>query len=228
MSNFRSPMKIGTDGVLLGALAGRNLTKEPSNILDVGTGSGVIALMLAQRFTNADVIGLDIDSEAFFEASDNAMKSPFSNRVEIILADFSSYNTNKQFDLIVSNPPFFSEAIHSPNQRRDNARHGSKLPLSVFLSCARKLISSDGHIVFIYPYNRLEEVKTEVAICGLEISELISISSSEGAVPIRIIVDLTLSNNSCNDYYFNLAIRNKDGEFTPDYKYLLKDFYLAF
>ena len=97
-------MKVGTDGVLLGAWA---TADNPLSILDIGAGSGLISIMLAQRFGNAMITGIEIDSQAADEARENVLKSPWSDRITIGCCDFCRWDTNTKFDLIVSNPPFF-------------------------------------------------------------------------------------------------------------------------
>src|SRR6056297_3070564 len=101
----RCAMKVGTDGVLLGAWAGTNI--QPRKILDVGTGTGLIALMMAQRFPDATIQGLEIEPEAAEQAQENVTRSPFAERVKIEHGDFFNWDTREQYDLIVSNPPFY-------------------------------------------------------------------------------------------------------------------------
>ena len=121
-------MKVGTDGVLLGAWA--DAGPHVREVLDVGTGSGLIAIMLAQR-CEADVTGIDIDEEAVGQASENGLSTPWKNRLHFERADALSYDPRKPFDLIVSNPPFFANDLQCPEKRRNNARHSQSLPLDI-------------------------------------------------------------------------------------------------
>lgn len=105
-------MKISTDAVLLGTLT---KAKFPSKILDIGTGTGVIALMLAQRFPKSAVTAIEIDSDAAGQAGDNFGESPFSDRISLFQGRFQDFPIDKSFDLIVSNPPFFPDHLKSPD-----------------------------------------------------------------------------------------------------------------
>lgn len=118
-------MKVGTDGVLLGAWAQQ---KHARTILDIGTGSGLIALMLAQRFQEAEITGIDIDPSAAKQASDNFRLSPWSHRMHARCIDLHTFSLEDgHFDLIVSNPPYFSASLKNPNQQRATARHVAQL-----------------------------------------------------------------------------------------------------
>ena len=119
----RAAMKVGTDGVLLGAWCA--LRGDEQDILDVGCGSGLIALMAAQRTRDAGIVGIDIDHDSCMQAEENVARSPWAGRVhiaEISLQDFASA-TPQRFDHIVSNPPFFLSSLRSPDRARCNARH---------------------------------------------------------------------------------------------------------
>jgi len=143
-------MKVGTDGVLLGAWA--PIKKTDQNILDVGTGTGLIALMLAQR-SNAVIKAIDIEAGAVKQATVNFESSPWKNRLFLFhtsLQDFSSLYESC-YDLIVSNPPYFSNSLKAPEQSRNIARHNDTLPLEDFFRCADKLLINTGRICLILP-----------------------------------------------------------------------------
>lgn len=147
VSQNRAPMKVGTDGVLLGAWAG---TQPPRHILDIGTGTGLIALMLAQRFPEASVTAIEPNTDAFLDATANFENSPFAERLilkNMVLADFGSAGI---FDLIVSNPPFFSNSLASENDGRNEARHTDSLSPDD-LAKASQLLSDGGTMAVIYP-----------------------------------------------------------------------------
>ena len=112
----RCAMKVGTDGTLLGAWA--QVPTESARILDIGTGTGLIALMLAQRFPQASVLGIDIDQDAVCQAKENVENSPFASRIKIEHANVMDYNNEEGFDAIVSNPPYFVDALTCPDQQR--------------------------------------------------------------------------------------------------------------
>ena len=154
-------MKVGTDGTLLGAWGAHHCALEnherPLRILDVGTGTGLIALMMAQRFPEALVIGLDIDAEAVSQAQENAAASPFANRITIFQQDFSSILhspfsiLHPPFSMIVCNPPFFTQSLPCPDEKRTMARHDGTLNYRTLAIGAWTLLDEDGEMSVIVP-----------------------------------------------------------------------------
>jgi tRNA1Val (adenine37-N6)-methyltransferase len=150
-------MKVGTDGVLLGAWAPVETATE---ILDVGTGSGLIALMAAQRNRYAGINAIDIDPDAVAQAADNFRQSPWSERVSVHLSslqDFAKVCTTR-FDAIISNPPFFARSLKSPDEKRTTARHTDTLDGEELLSISTGLLAPDGKIHLILPYETGKEL----------------------------------------------------------------------
>lgn len=141
-------MKIGTDGVLLGAWAH---VENPGNILDIGTGTGLIALMLAQRFPHAKLTGIEIDQNAFEEARFNVSTSKFRNRINVLHTSLQEFHSNEKYDLIVSNPPFF-ELTHKEISARNKARQQSDLTFEEMINYAEKLLSENGSFAVIIPF----------------------------------------------------------------------------
>jgi len=152
-------MKVGTDGTLLGAWA-----EGGRKILDIGTGTGLIALMMAQRFPEACVTGIDIDSAAVGQARTNVAQSPFANRIEILEADAQSFDGS--FDAIVSNPPFFADSLLSPDSRRTLARHSLSLTYQALFETARRVLTEQGIISVVVPFDYVQKVKSEAALSG--------------------------------------------------------------
>ena len=145
------PMKVGTDGVLLGAWAD---VQDYASALDIGTGTGVIAIMLAQRNAQLNVSAVEIDASSCSQAHTNMQQSPFAERLiiqEYAIQDFAK-QTNDTFDLIVSNPPFFTGGTISESQDRNSVRHTIKLPTGDLLSVARQLLNPQGKFCVILPY----------------------------------------------------------------------------
>lgn len=192
----RSSMKVGTDGVLLGAWAGKGLREDgsPMAILDVGTGSGLIALMLAQRFEGSHVDAIDIHDDSVAQAACNAEASVFADRIHVCKQDFclmgedlnghdkNLKSLNKDFnryDLIVSNPPFYIEDTLSGNSARDNARHTSSLPFEVLIGGASKLLSEDGLFAVIIPYSSSSAFVGSCALHGLYLLRRTDVRSTE-------------------------------------------------
>ena len=144
-------MKVNTDGVLLGAWSEIENKKKS---LDIGTGTGVIAIMLAQRNNQIISHGIEIDEKASTQAAENMAGSPFKSRLKCIYGSIQDYvnHTSEKYDLIVSNPPFFSGGTFSLNQNKANVRHTIKLSHADLLNAVRALITSDGHFDVILPY----------------------------------------------------------------------------
>lgn len=177
-------MKVGTDGVLLGAWAQIDDTAAAAStcrILDIGTGSGLIALMLAQRYKNAIIEGIDIDKASVKQAIENATEADMGNRVTISMRDFSAPHPDTEatttpgtktatdtmmaykYDLIVSNPPFFVEETLGGNTARDNARHCSSLPFGTLVANASNMLKTNGRLAVIVPHS---SATTFICLCA--------------------------------------------------------------
>lgn len=159
----RCAMKVGTDGVLLGAWAP---VASAQNILDVGTGTGLVALMLAQR-CEASIVALEIDQAAAEQATENVNRSAWQSRIEVIKTDFKEYRSDKKFDVIVSNPPYFEDALQCPDHQRSTARHNSLLTYDELLKGVAGLLSPDGSFTLVVPTeaeNRVKEIAFSYAL----------------------------------------------------------------
>ena len=175
----RCAMKVGTDGVLLGAWAGQG---RPGKILDIGTGSGLIALMLAQRFPEARITGIEPDAEAAAQAGENFLCSPWHDRLAVstaTLQDFTSGAAGKEtFDLIVSNPPFYDSTLLNPDARRSAARHTATLPYSELMRCASALMTGTSELDIIIPSEYWRQILQAAGDNGLAPQRLVRISST--------------------------------------------------
>ncbi len=149
----RCAMKVGTDGVVLGAWVARQFAAErPQHILDIGTGSGLIALMLAQQFPTACITGIDIDEDAINQASDNFARSRWSDRLEALQCNFQEYQAATRHDIIVCNPPFFRNSLKNPDESRAIARHNDSMPYhSLINRSLNNLLTESGHLCIIIP-----------------------------------------------------------------------------
>ena len=151
-------MKIGTDGVLLGSWA--PIETNPFSILDIGTGTGIIALMLAQRSTAEQIDALEIDEDAYEQASDNFENSPWNDRLFCFHAGLDEFveEPEDEYDLIVSNPPFYSEDYKSDNDQRDLARFQDAMPFEDLIEAAALLLSENGIFSVIIPFKEEEKL----------------------------------------------------------------------
>lgn len=216
-------MKINTDGVLLGAIVQKNDAKQ---ILDIGTGTGVIALMLAQRFPDALVDAVEIDESAALAASANFSNSDFSARVKAHHFPISLYNTHVKYDLIVSNPPYFVNDLKNPEQRKGIARHADENFFELLLLKTSELLADDGCIWLILPVKQAEFVVERASAFNLGLSERINVCSDESKPVFRHII--CLQRKVVETKVSNFFIYESEKVYTADYKRLLKDFLLAF
>ncbi len=161
----RCAMKVGTDGVLLGAWASGG-----RRILDIGAGTGLIALMMAQRFPDAHVEGVEIDEMAYAQALDNVSRSPFSERIKLVNASiqaFAGAEEHLSYDAIVSNPPYFENALRNPDTQRMVARHADTLPFAQLFGAVVRLLSDDGVFSAVIPAESKSRFDEEASLCGL-------------------------------------------------------------
>lgn len=215
-------MKVGTDGVLLGAWVGVRDTDR--RILDIGTGTGVIALMMAQRCEGARVTALEIDGPSAADARDNAAASPWSGRVEVVECDAALYDTPERFDLIVSNPPYFVDSLLPPDKGRAAARHAASLPFGELVRTVVRLLAPGGRFALILPVeeSRMFCEEARGALWPVRVTEVCSTPRSG---VIRLLTEFRAEPAAVAETS-RLVI--DDGGFTPEYRELTKDFYLKF
>ena len=149
VSHSKSSMKVGTDGVLLGAWT--EIGEGASRILDIGTGTGLIALMTAQRHLSAEIIGIDIEPTAVSEAALNFQNSPWSNRLKAVNSSVQEFNAKSKFDMIISNPPFIEFNFHSIDGNRSVARQQEKLTFEELIKHSSRLLNDAGAFSIIIP-----------------------------------------------------------------------------
>ncbi len=217
-------MKVGTDGVLLGAWT--NLDNV-FNILDVGTGTGLIALMLAQRYRHAIIDALEIEKNAYKQAVENVKNSPWNNRIQVIHSSLQTFKSEKKYDVIVSNPPYFSHSLKNPNIFRTTARHNDSLSSSELIIHAKKLLKSDGKLAVIFPATEALLLQKQAIDEGFHISKLTKVIPKTNAETKRLLMEFSLLPTT----YIENEIVIEKGErhnYSDDYKKLTKDFYLNF
>lgn len=219
-------MKVGTDGVLLGAWA--PIDNDPFSILDIGTGTGLIALMLAQRTAAEQIEALEIDNDAFEQCVENFENSPWNDRLfcfHASLDDFMEELEEEEYDLIVSNPPFYSENVSSGNDARDQARQNNSLPFSDLLEAAALLLSDDGIFSVIIPY---KEEENFIALAKDHNLFPVKITHVRGTPDAEIKRSLmAFSKNEVPDFPIDeLIIETARHQYTTEYIALTNNFYL--
>ncbi|HEY9195314.1 MAG TPA: methyltransferase [Mucilaginibacter sp.] len=170
-------MKINTGGVLLGAIAGEG---KPSNILDIGTGTGVIAMMLAQRFTGAKIDAVEINEQAAATAKSNFSNSPFENRLTLYTTGFEQFfedHPEKRYDLIVSNPPFYINSLQSPEIKTNLAKHAADGFFEKLISIVAMQLAEQGNCWLILPVDTADLVKNLAIQHKLHLQKIITIHS---------------------------------------------------
>ena len=220
-----STMKVGTDGVLLGAWAAKD--NSPKSILDVGTGSGLIALMLAQRCPMAYILGIDIHAPSIEDAKLNAQNLSFENHVEMTVADFVEFKIDNEFECIISNPPYFATALLSDKKDKNRARHQGHLNMKNFIQKAESILSKKGIISLILPTKEMLETIEIAKEFDLFPYRICDIKSSEDQEVIRKMVEFSRCKVE-NIIQENLIIYQSERVYTEAYKDLTKDFYLNF
>ncbi len=216
-------MRINTDGVLLGAMVEHD---NPVKILDIGTGTGVISLMLAQRFKQAQVLGIEIDVEAAGTADRNFKNSSFNERLTAVQADFLDYEAVEQFDLIVSNPPFFTNDLKNPEPKKELARHTSDAFFEILISKSASLLTDNGLLWLVLPPDQIKAYAHLFKAAGLYQQCCINLCSFEGKLPFRKIV--AYSRNQTIVLERDFILYERPGIHTGAYKAGLKDFFIAF
>ena len=219
----RCAMKVGTDGTLLGAWA--SASDKACRILDIGTGTGLIALMMAQRFPNAHVTGIDIDEEAVCQAQENVQASPFADRITILQSDVKNMDDDEKFDSIVCNPPFFDHSLICPDQQRTGARHTVSLNYQQLTEAAFRLLKYEGCFSVIIPSDYRSRMESEALLRGFFISRLCSIQTTPAKPPKRYIIEFT--KQPVNKVITEIGILNvSPHERSPWYQQLTNDFYI--
>lgn len=217
-------MKVGTDGVLLGAWAG--VRASDRRVLDVGTGTGLIALMLAQRAPEARIVGVDVDDVA--QARENADASPWGSRLMFVQAPVQEFESAERFDLIVSNPPFFVDSLTCPDPGRTTARHAVRLPFEELRDAVVRLLGPGGRFAVVLPTDMAARFE---AVCAgyLALSRRAEVRTTPVRAPKRVLLEFVTTQGVIAPEISELVIgTGQHEEYTPQYKALTRDFYLKF
>lgn len=218
----RCSMKVGTDGVLLGAWFPMESGK---NVLDVGSGTGLVAIMAAQRGASS-VTAVEIDPQAAEQAFQNSANSPWKERIFVQCADFSHFTANSFFDRIVSNPPYFRDSLRCPDSGRNAARHNDSLSYETLVRCSAALLAPEGLLCVVLPYDAVGEFTKCAAAQGLYLCLRTDVITAPGKQPKRSLLAFGKQKTELRTDV--LAMCGSDGKETLDYINLVKDFYLKY
>ncbi|MDF3025872.1 MAG: methyltransferase small [Fluviicola sp.] len=212
-------LKVGTDSMLLGSLCN---WKNPKLLLDIGTGTGVLSLMCAQRFSFEKITGIELSEEAFTDAQINAQNNPFPSKISILNQSIQDYKPAGEFDAIISNPPFFENSSKNPDADKSLARHTESLSFLELIQSIARLLSKDGKAWIIVPFESKEQLIQLAKANDLFVSDLITIFGKPDKAT-RVI--LSFEKKASELRISSLCIRTEDGSYTEEYKVLTKEFH---
>ena len=220
----RCAMKVCTDACILGASTD---VENVKNILDIGTGTGLLSLMLAQR-TNAQIDAVEIDEDAYHQAVMNVKVSKFAEKIEIHHRRIQDFTSTETYDLIISNPPFYQQSLKSSDAKANKALHAVELSFDDLIDSVLRLLSIDGKFVVLLPPFEIEKLIQIAQKKGLYLSKKMSIRHDESKPIFRVIATF-LTQKIHNLEEKSLIIHNEDGKtYSNEFRDLLKDYYLIF
>jgi tRNA1Val (adenine37-N6)-methyltransferase len=220
----RCAMKVGTDGVLLGAWA--SLQNNPNNILDIGAGTGLIALQLAQRSHAETIDAIELDDDAYEQCVENFEISAWGDRLFCYHASLEEFvdEIDDSYDLIVSNPPFYTEQVSSGDESRDTARQNLALPFNELVESVIKLLSSNGSFATIIPFKEEEKFIALAKKNKLFLNKVTRVKGTTTAEIKRSLLQLSFQETPLVEN--ELIIETRRHEYTKEYKKLTAPFYL--
>lgn len=212
-------LKVGTDSMVLGSLCD---WENPKRLLDIGTGTGVLSLMCAQRFAFQEIIGLEISAQAVLDAQLNAQNNPFSSPISIVNQAIQEYFPEEPFDAIISNPPFFENSQKNSDEHKSLARHTESLSFQELMQSISRLLTPDGKAWIIVPFENKETLIALARKNGLFVSDLTEISGKPGKLSRAV---LAFEKQPSTSKLHALCIRTETGSYSEKYKALTKEFH---
>lgn len=215
-------MKVGVDSVILGSWLKLDC---PRSVLDIGTGTGLLALMMAQRNIQSQVVAVEIDDKAIVDARHNFQESIFASRLDLVHASIQEFAmlTDRRFDLIVSNPPYFDAGNRSVNEARSTARHHDSLSLDELFETAEMLLTPTGSFALILPYDIKEKALAHAQNNTLFLTAALAIYPTPDKQPNRVVLQFKKESKECENEKLLVRI---NGNYSPEYTQLTSGFYL--
>lgn len=226
----QSAMKVTTDGCLFGAWVAREISQlivHPGHCLDIGTGTGLLSLMIAQQNPDWHVEAVEIDKEAAEEAGRNCKAAGRQNQIRVIHQDILQYQPEKKFDILFSNPPFYEKELKGDDPKRNRAHHNDGLLLTDLFKHCKNLLREQGRLYLLLPYKREKEILQLLADAGYGIVQHIRVRPAERLEYFRILLELRLKEDcTAAALTGEMAVKDDKDQYTEEFRKLLKDYYL--
>ena len=213
-------MKVGTDSVLLGSWLKPD--ESVKSVLDVGTGTGLLALMAAQSFLAAQITAVEIDPDAARQAADNFARSEWNDRTTTLNLDFRLFETQRLFDLIISNPPYFANSLKSADPTKNFARHDDSLSIDELIVRSARLLSKTGRLALIVPSFRADDTVESAGVHGLFPSEIMNVKTKADKSICRTLLQFSFERTTPNESL--LILLDDEGRYSDDYRRLTRRF----
>ena len=225
----RCAMKVTTDACLFGAWIVNEVKSQKlkvENVLDIGAGTGLLSLMVVQKNPEIKIDAIEIDKDAAEQAQVNVGSSPWKEQINILQADVKGFSFEKEFDLIISNPPFYENEIRSATDSKNIAHHSENLTLKELLAVIKDNLGKTGSFFLLLPYKRNEEIKKLLKDHELNISKILFVRQSVKHDYFRVFIKGSLNEEEKEIDFDELSIKDDEQQYTKEFVSLLKDYYL--
>lgn len=222
-------MKVTTDACLFGAWVAdviQSMPSEPVRILDIGSGTGLLSLMIAQKTVEAHITAIELNRAAFSECQNNFRQSPWHDRLSCLNVALQRYQPAERYDVIVSNPPFFAKSLKGRKQNKNEALHADLLPQSDLLEGISNLLAGNGAAFVLYPDQEMQQFSNSAAVAGLHQTACVNVRHTEEGSPFRTLAKYEFLKRPGETV--KMEIKTKAGKYSPSFWQLLQDYYLEY
>lgn len=220
-------MKVCTDSCLFGAWTAHWLCKnsdQPKRILDIGGGTGLLSLMLAQQLAEAHIDAVEMNADAALQAHGNFALSPWNDRLHIHQNGIQNFHSNYSYDFIICNPPFYKDDLKSENESRNTAHHDTGIMLPELIKATKRLLKNDGNFALLLPYRRTKEMEKIALDAGFYLQQKRLVKQTEHHNYFRSLLLFSPQQSLC--FEDEMAIKKDNNQYTEAFVFLLKDYYL--
>lgn len=226
----KAAMKVTTDSCLFGAWIAKRISEQPGTaiqLLDIGTGTGLLSIMIAQKNTHCTIDAVEIERNAYEQALENVMNSTWKEKIHVLHADIKLFEPSKKYDIIISNPPFYENELKAENENKNIAHHNAGLSFSELFEIIKRQLSPEGHFYLLLPYKRNEEIRKLALEHQFELVQLTFVNQSVNHGYFRIMLCGRLPSEKKEETAIDeIAIKDNNDNYTPSFISLLKDYYL--